>query len=100
MSFIKGVGALLLLIALATATVERLWWVHWQSSYPSWLIRQTPPEASNVIDLRRLCDEPLEVMASGDQHALVRCGSFWPFSTVWLTSRDFVSPAFSSGLSR
>lgn len=92
----KRVAGLLLLSALLAIAAERLWWFHWQASYPLWLISTPPAAATDLMALRRLCGEPLEVSPSGDQEALVRCGDFWPFRSVWLTSRNFVEPSLPS----
>lgn len=67
---------------------ERMLFVH--ADYPAFLM--TPAPAHEVTAMREECGQPLEARRRADGTALVRCGTLWPFSSVWAVPVAEVSP--------
>lgn len=95
---IRFVGRVLFAVAaaiLVLSTGEALWWNNAQSTYPRAFFGNAPPDATNLMTLRQSCGEPLEVARSGRDHAIVRCGTFWPFRSLWLVPSKYVEPTLT-----
>jgi hypothetical protein len=85
---------LLLLAILASLVVaESLWWNNVRQTYPHWLVSPTPANANDLVSLRQVCGDPLEVKDGDANMIFVRCGAFWPMRSVWLVPKIQVAPA-------
>ena len=79
--FLIGVLALL-------AVGEALWWHNARDSYPDLLASQVPAGANDLASLRKACGSPLEIAPMAADTAIARCGTVWPFRSIWLVPKD------------